>query len=73
MTEPGDTRDDRIFPLIGLAICITFLVMAFRFLGTGRGLMCMGGRRGMDNEETAEMRREIKDLREEVRQLRASR
>jgi hypothetical protein len=30
-----------IFPLIGFLICLG--VMAFRFLGAGRGFMCTGG------------------------------
>jgi hypothetical protein len=62
-----------IFPLIGLAFCAAFLVMAFRFMTAGRGLMCMGGHAGVGSEETAAMRREIDALREEIKQLRASR
>ncbi len=62
-----------IFPMIGLLICLGFLVMAFRFVGTGRGFMCMGGHRGMGNDEVAETRREINALREEISQLKASR
>ena len=62
-----------ILPLIGLAICLGFLVVAFRFVSTGRGFMCMGGHRGMETDEVAEMRREIHTLHEEVRQLKASR
>ena len=62
-----------IFPLIGLLICLSFLVMAFRFMSTGRGLMCMGEHQGMGNDEVAEMRREIHALREEIKQLKASR
>ncbi len=62
-----------ILPLIGLLICLGLLVVAFRFMSTGRGFMCMGGHRGMGNDEVAEMRREIHTLHEEVRQLKASR
>jgi hypothetical protein len=62
-----------IFPLIGMFLCFTFLVMAFRFMSTGRGFMCMGGHRGMGNDENADMRRELAALREEVKQLKASR
>jgi hypothetical protein len=62
-----------ILPLIGLLICLGLLVAAFRFMSTGRGFMCMGGHRGMGNDEAAEMRREIHTLHEEVRQLKASR
>jgi hypothetical protein len=62
-----------IFPLVGLFVCLAFLVMAFRFMSTGRGFMCMGGHRSMEHDETAEMRREIQTLREEMKQLKASR
>ena len=31
-----------IFPLVGVLVCFTLIVMAFRFLSTGRGLSCMG-------------------------------
>ncbi len=58
-----------IFPLI----CLGFLVMAFRFMSSGRGFMCMGGHHGIGNDEVAEMRREIHGLREEIRQLKGSR
>jgi hypothetical protein len=61
-----------IFPLIGLFACLAFLVMAFRFMSTGRGFLCMGRHGGMGSDETAEMRREIQALREEVKQLKAS-
>jgi hypothetical protein len=62
-----------IFPLIGMLVCLTFFVLMFRFMSTGRGLMCMGGRHGTAGDQVAELRREIRDLREEIRQLRASR
>ncbi len=60
-----------IFPLIGLLACIACLVTAFRFMSTGRGFMCMGGRQGIGHDETAELRREILALREELRKLKA--
>ena len=62
-----------ILPLLGLSICLGFLVVAFRFLSTGHGFMCMGGHRSMGNDEVAEMRSEIHALHEEVKQLKASR
>jgi hypothetical protein len=62
-----------IFPVVGLFVCLAFLVMAFRFMSTGRGFMCMGGHRSVGHDESAEMRREIQALREEMKQLRASR
>ena len=62
-----------IFPLIGMGVCLAFLIMAFRFMSTGRGLMCMGSHRATDDEQTAALRREIHDLRDEIKQMRASR
>jgi uncharacterized membrane protein len=61
-----------IFPLIGFAVCLAFLVMLFRFITTGHGFACMSGHGGI-NKETAEMRRELQTLREEVNQLKATR
>jgi hypothetical protein len=62
-----------VFPLIGLLVCLAFLVMAVRFKSTGCGFMCMGGHQGTANDEVAAMRREIHTLREEIKQLKASR
>lgn len=62
-----------ILPLVGLFVCLAFLVMMVRFMSTGRGFMCMGGHRGIANDETRVMRREIDALREEVKQLKAAR
>ncbi len=62
-----------IFPIIGLLVCLAFMFVAFGFMSTGRGFMCMGGHRGMGSDDAAEMRREIHALREEIKQLKASR
>jgi hypothetical protein len=62
-----------IFPLIGCLLFLAFFVLAFRFMITGRGFMCMGGHRAGGNDETAAMRREIHALREEIQQLKAAR
>jgi hypothetical protein len=62
-----------VVPLIGLLVCLAFLVMAIRFMSTGRGFMCMGGHRAMGDDAVAEMRREIHSLRDEIKQLKASR
>lgn len=60
-----------IFPLIGMLVCLAFFVMMFRVMSTGRGAMCMGmgGHRGVERDETAELRREIRALREEITAL----
>lgn len=62
-----------IFPLIGMLLCFTFLVLAVRFVATGRGFMCMGGHQATGHDDVAAMREEIRTLREEIEQLRASR
>jgi hypothetical protein len=62
-----------IFPLIGALICLAFLVVMVRLVSTGRGFMCMGGHQGMGSDELGALRREIRSLRQEVEQLKASR
>jgi len=61
-----------IFPLIGLLICLVFVVAMVRFMG-GRGFMCMGDHRSHASDEEADLRREIRELREELKQLKQSR
>ena len=59
-----------IVPLLGMLLCFTFMVLAARFLVTGRGLLCMGGSHGAPRDaDAAEMRREITALRAEVERL----
>ena len=58
-----------ILPLVGALVCLALIVMAFRFVSTGRGFSCVGGHGGMGNDQTAEMRREINTLREEITQI----
>lgn len=61
-----------IVPLIGMLLCLTFIVLAVRFVATGHGVMCMGGGHGAGGD-AAELRREIAALREEVARLKAAR
>ena len=61
-----------IFPLIGFTICLVFVIVMVRAMSGGRGFMCMGGHeRGPD--ETAELRREVRELREEISRLKGTR
>jgi hypothetical protein len=60
-----------IFPLIGMVACVVFLALAFRAMNPGD--MCMGRHRGVDDERTAALQREIDHLREEIERLRAAR
>ena len=39
-----------IFPLVGLIVCLAFVFMAFRFLMTGRGCMCMSAHRSVGSQ-----------------------
>ena len=61
-----------IFPLIGFAICLVFVMAMVRAMSGGRGFMCMGGH-GHGPDETAELRREVRELREEISRLKSAR
>lgn len=61
-----------IFPVIGLLICIFFVISVVRMMSGGGHFMCMGPRQ-QDNDETAHLRREIEDLKEQVKKLGAAR
>jgi hypothetical protein len=60
-----------IFPVIGLAICLVFVMAMIRAMSRGSGFMCMGGH-GHTREGTAELRAEVGKLREEVGRLRST-
>jgi hypothetical protein len=62
-----------ILPLIGMLVCAAFFFLMMRGLASGRGFMCMGGHPSAASGDVADMRREIKALREEVQQLKAPR
>ena len=55
-----------IFPVIGLVICVFFAIAMTRMMSGGGRFMCMGPH-SHDVEETARLRREVEELREEVR------
>ena len=61
-----------IFPVIGLAICLMFFVMMVRAVSGGGRFMCMGPHRD-DGEETARLRRELEELREQIKKQGAAR
>lgn len=61
-----------IFPVIGLAFCLFFIVLMVRAMSGGARSMCMGGHdHGPD--ETSELRREVRELREELNRLKGVR
>jgi uncharacterized membrane protein len=62
-----------ICPLIGLFVALALAVVVFRLMSAGRGFMCMGEGERTGASETAEMRGEIRALREELNHLKPSR
>ncbi len=60
-----------IFPVIGLLICLFFVIVVVRVIGGGGRFMCIGPH-DHDTEETARFRREIEELREQIRKQQAA-
>lgn len=54
-----------ILPVVGLAICLVFVFAMMRMMSGGR-FMCMGSHLH-ESEEVARLRREIDDLREQLK------
>jgi hypothetical protein len=54
-----------IFPLIGLLFCAFFVFAMIRMM-SGGGPMCMGPRPD-NSQEVARLRREVEDLREQLK------
>lgn len=59
-----------IFPVIGLLIFLFFVVSVVRMIGSGGHFMCMGHH--PDSEETTRLRRELEELREQVKKQAAA-
>ncbi len=60
-----------VFPLLGLGICFVMMFAMLRCGGAGFGMCMRGPRRPFTSD--ADTRRDIEALREEIRQLKASR
>ncbi len=43
-----------IVPLVGVLMCLGFMLVMFRFAGTGHRSMCMGGRCGGPTDKDAD-------------------
>ncbi len=61
-----------IFPLFGLFICLVFFGAVVRAMAGRGGIMCTGAPHH-EAADTAQLRREVQALREEVNRLKASR
>jgi hypothetical protein len=60
-----------IFPVIGLLICFLVVVVALRTIASGGRFMCMGPHH-RDSDEIDRLRRELEELREQVKKQRAA-
>jgi cell division protein FtsB len=58
-----------IFPVIGVSIALVLVIAMVRAMGGGRPFMCMGGQRSEGSDEVAQLTREVRELREEIKQL----
>ena len=59
-----------IFPLIGLVVMAVMIFACLHMMGGTVGLRCMGGHRGAGSGDLADLRRELQELKDEVRKLR---
>jgi hypothetical protein len=60
-----------LIPLIGFAFCLAFVVVMMRTMSGGR-FMCMGSH-AHGGDDVGDLRREVRELREEVSRLKAAR
>ena len=60
-----------IFPVIGLLICFLVVVVVLRTIASGGRFMCMGPHHH-DSDEIDRLRRELEELREQVKKQRAA-
>ncbi|MBI4391568.1 MAG: hypothetical protein HY575_06750 [candidate division NC10 bacterium] len=58
-----------IFPVIGLSIALVLVVAMVRAMGSGRSFTCMGSHRSEGDQEVAQLSREVRALREEIKEL----
>ncbi len=59
-----------IFPVIGLLFMVVMAFVCIRMMGGMMGGGCFGGHRGHDASEAEDLRREVRELKEEIRKLR---
>lgn len=61
-----------IFPVIGLLIFLCLVIAVVRMISGGGHFMCLGPRQH-DSDETAQLRREIEALRQEMKKQQTAR
>ena len=61
-----------IFPAIGLLFCLFFVIALVRMMSGGGRFMCMGPHHH-ESEEIGALRREVEELREQVKKQGATR
>ena len=59
-----------VFPLIGLIVMAVMVFACLRMIGGRAGFGCMGGHRDHSADQVDGLRREIQELKDEVRKLR---
>jgi uncharacterized membrane protein len=59
-----------LFPLIGFALCLAFVVVMMRIMSGGRFTWMGGHERG--GADVADLRRQVLELREEVNRLKVA-
>ena len=61
-----------MFPLIGMILCMGFMAVIMWAMMGGRGIMSFGGHGHGSHDAQTDLQREIRELRQEVQQLRAA-
>jgi hypothetical protein len=59
-----------IFPLIGLLFMVVMVFVCIRMMGGMSGFGCMPSHGAPDAKETEELRREVRELKEQIHRLR---
>jgi len=59
-----------IFPLIGLVFMVVMVFFCIRMMSGKSGFDCMARHGGQNAKETEDLRREVRELKDEIRKLR---